>query len=262
MHTLQSLLFTGLAQRHGVSRAMPFSQRAWRKRHFAVDPGGLCAGLAHFWLMELLQRRRPLGRLRDPTPSTLEQIVELQSRSLYPEFSASHEFTDDDLELLWRKYGSADWVTVSRRIHDAVGGDCILYDLHQLFDYDSARIHTDDVLPVELEDFSELEPGSAFVAVLRYRRSGREAGHRVVFYLSRMGRYHFFDPNAGAVVEPDSSRFRRWLGDYYQVMPQRSFEPPASGPALRLYELRGVRCVVRCVASRPQPAARPRRRDA
>ncbi len=259
---VQSLLFAGLAQRRGISRALPFSQRAWRRRHFAADPGPLCTGLVNFWLRALLQRRKPLGVLRTPSRSTLEQIVALQSSGVYPEFPSNHVPTKADRAMLLRKYGSSDWLAVSREIQDTAGGDCILYDLLQQFDYESVRIHTHETPPTGFSKFPDADRGTAFVAVIRYCRSGREGGHRVAAYVSRTGRCHFFDPNAGAVVEPNGPRFQRWLRDYYQDMPHRSFELPASGPALSLYELRGVRCATGRAKIRSQLEVNRTRSDA
>ncbi len=232
--------FLLLAKECGIEKAVPFSQRAWRRRHYAVNPGKLCSGLTHFWLGEMLCRRGPLRQLRAPNNDALERIRQLQFHSYYPSFPRGHLLSDVDRMLLKRKYGTCDWPAISRQIKEQSGGDSILYDIAELYDYDSAAVTTFEHFPGVLPDFSSPLPGSAALVVLRYRQSGVATGHRIAYYLSKSRHSYFFDPNAGAILESRESVFHKWLSAYHEASPYPVITSPKDGPALKLYLLNGA----------------------
>ncbi|HEY6876613.1 MAG TPA: hypothetical protein VI299_01290 [Polyangiales bacterium] len=241
--------FLRLASDHGIEKSVPFSQRAWRRRHYAVDPGKLCSGLIYFWLDALLRRGRPLQQLRAPDDDTLRHIHELQATSYYPSFSDDHLPTEEDCALLERKYGTPRWSEVRERIRARAGGDAVLYDLATMFDFDAATVSRFEQFPDVLPDCALLPRGSAVIAVLRYRQSGVASGHRIAWFCNADGRHYFFDPNAGAVIESRATVFRSWIDAYYEAADYPIFSRPEDGASLRLYQLHGAR------SARPELAA-------
>ncbi|HEY6877403.1 MAG TPA: hypothetical protein VI299_05260, partial [Polyangiales bacterium] len=221
--------FLRLASDHGIEKGVPFSQRGWRRRHYAVDPGKLCSGLTYFWLDAMLRRGRPLQQLRAPCDETLRRIHELQATSYYPSFSDDHRPTEEDSALLERKYGTPHWSAVRERIRQRAEGDAVLYDLAMMFDYDAATVSVFEEFPDALPDCAALPPGSLVIAVLRYRQSGVASGHRIAWLCNGEGRHYFFDPNAGAVIESRAPVFRAWLGAYYQAADFPIFSRPEDG---------------------------------
>lgn len=68
------------------------------------------------------------------------------------------------------------------------------------------------------------------------------SGHQFVYYLDKEGVHHFFDPNAGEVIESDSDRFFTWLNLYLSAADFSRNRALPSVPFLTLYQLQGLSC--------------------
>jgi hypothetical protein len=233
-------LFSKLAAESSLFQAQAFSQRAWRKHHYSSDQGTLCSGLTNFWLDEKLQSRSPLSQFETPSAELLHQLVKMQALSYYPAFPRSFNPGIKELLLLSKKYGTQDWKAIQQRVLEAYQGDYILYDLSQMFRYDSASIERFTALPQALPELKSLPAGSAVIAVLRYLENGKPGGHRIAYYLDRINQHHFFDPNAGEIIESRDAVFHQWVKNFLLHNSYRRFAISTQDAFLTLYTLKNV----------------------
>lgn len=233
-------LFSKLAADSALLQAQAFSQQVWRKQHYSLDPGTLCSGLTYFWLTEKMCCRSPMSQIEEPNAELLHRISRLQALSYYPVFPQNFNPGERDLILLNRKYGTRDWREVRQRVIDEHQGDYVLYDLSQMFRYDSASIARFAHLPQVFPCREPLPPSSAVLGVLRYRQRGQPSGHRIAYYLDRDKRHHFFDSNAGEVVESRDPNFHHWLNAFFLHANYRKLRYSVEDSFLTLYKLRNV----------------------
>ncbi|SCY41492.1 virulence surface antigen [Nitrosospira sp. Nl5] len=233
-------LFSKLATDSSLSRAQAFSQQTWRKHHYAPDQGTLCSGLTYFWLNEKLCSRSPLSQFEEPSAELLHHLTSMQALSYYPAFPENFNPGERELLLLTKKYGTRNWKEIQQRVADEHQGDYILYDLSRMFCYDSASIVRFTVLPEALSCLTSLPVGSAVIGVLRYLENGQPDGHRIAYYLDRKNQHHFFDPNAGEVIESRDTGFHQWLNTFLIHASYRKLKPSIEDSFLTLYELRNV----------------------
>jgi hypothetical protein len=232
-------LFSKLAADSSLSRAQAFSQQIWRKHHYSSGQGTLCSGLIYFWLIEKLCSRSPLSQLEDPNTELLRHLASMQALSYYPAFPDNFNPGERELLLLTRKYGTQDWEEIRQCVADEHQGDYILYDLSRMFHYDSASIVRFADLPHALSCLKSLPAGSAVIGVLRYLENGQPGGHRIAYYLDRKNHHHFFDPNAGEVVEPCGTGFHQWLNTFLNHASYRKLKPSKEN-FLTLYQLENI----------------------
>jgi len=233
-------IFSRMATDSAVSCTREFSQASWRETHYRQDPGTLCSGLTHYWLTEKIRDRSPMDQLTEPDNELLHRIIHLQSLSYYPAFPAAFNPGERDLQLLHRKYGNRNWKEIQHTVNEQHQGDFILYDLYRTFHYDAASIMRFVRLPQVDAGWESPPPGSAVMAVLRYRENSQPGGHRIAYYLDQDNQHHFFDPNAGEVVEADISNFQQWLHAFCLHANYRKLKSPAEEALLTLYILRNV----------------------
>ncbi|MFC1750674.1 YopT-type cysteine protease domain-containing protein [Pseudomonadota bacterium] len=233
-------LFDKLATDLSLSRAQAFSQKIWRKYHYSSDPGTLCSGLTYFWLNEKLCSRSPMSQFEEPSAELRHHLTRMQALSYYPDFPENFNPSKKDLLLLTKKYGTDDWKNIQQRVIDKHQGDYVLYDLSRVFRYDSASVVRFTDLPQTLPCLNSLSAGSAMIGVLRYLKRGQPDGHRVAYYLDRNNQHHFFDPNAGEVIEPCDTLFHQWLNSFLIHASYRKFEPSINDAFLTLYNLKNV----------------------
>lgn len=233
-------LFSKLATDSSLSQAQAFSQQTWRKHHYSPDQGTLCSGLTYFWLNEKLCSRSPLSQLQEPSAELLHHLASMQALSYYPAFPENFNPGERELLLLTKKYGTQDWKEIQQRVVDEHQGDYILYDLSRMFRYDSASIVRFIDLPQALPCLKSLPAGSAVIGVLRYLENGQPGGHRIAYYLDRKNRHHFFDPNAGEVIESLDTGFHQWLNTFLIHASYRKFELSIEDSFLTLYQLKNV----------------------
>lgn len=238
---MHASLFASLAAQANVLDARPFSQRAWRAR-YAPGQGPLCSAFTQAWLSDTLHALPgcPLQRFNTPSTALVAHLLRLQAHSHYPAFPNGFVPGASDLALLAAKYGARDWPAVQRLVARAHGGDYLLYDLARSYRFGAARVTRLQRLAGAVGRLRPAPPACAVIAVLRYRIQGQDAGHRVAYYHDAARRHHFFDPDAGAVVEPDGARFRRWLLSYLRATPYRRCAR-AVDPFLTLYALDNAR---------------------
>ena len=233
-------LFSKLATDSSLSRTQAFSQQTWRKHHYSPDQGTLCSGLTYFWLHEKLRSRSPMSQLEEPSPELLHHLTSMQALSHYPSFPENFIPGERELSLLNEKYGTQDWKEIQRCVVNEHQGDYILYDLSRMFRYDSASIVRFTDLPKTLPCIKPLPTGSAVIGVLRYLEDGQPGGHRVAYYFDRKNQHHFFDPNAGEVVESRDTGFHQWLDTFLIHAVYRKFECSIKESFLTLYKLINV----------------------
>ena len=237
---MQFSLFSRLAADSALFQEQAFSQQAWRKHHYSPDPGTLCSGLTYFWLTEKMCCRSPMPQIQEPDAGLLDNLSRLQALSYYPASPKNFNPNERDMKLILKKYGPLDWKEVRRRVSDEHQGDYILYDLSQMFRYDAARITRFARLPQVFPCWEPLPPGSAIVGVLRYQKNGQPRGHRIAYYLDQDSQHHFFDPNAGEVMEPRNASFYQWLNAFFLQASYRKRQPSADDFFLTLYQLENV----------------------
>ncbi len=268
-------LFSKLATDSSVSQAQAFSQQAWRKLHCSADQGTLCSGLTYFWLDEKLCSRSPLSQFEAPSAELLHRLANMQALSYYPTFPENFNPGERELSLLIKKYGTQDWKAIRHRVAKEHQGDYVLYDLSRMFRYDSASIVRFTELPQVLsrpkslstcaKAFQQgastqtvhnstarkrnaagkllhkyLPQGSAVIGVLRYLENGQPGGHRIAYYFDRNNQHHFFDPNAGEVIESRDDVFHQWLNTFLSHASYRKFAPSIEDPFLTLYTLENI----------------------
>ncbi|MFC3153218.1 YopT-type cysteine protease domain-containing protein [Litoribrevibacter euphylliae] len=236
--------FSQLARNFGVQQARVFSQKAWREEEYVWDPGKLCAGLCHAWLQEKIHGRCLLDEIEQQRheihyANLLDEIHRVQEHSYYPVFPEGYAPCLDDLRLFESKYGTDDWLSIQCLVNAHYQGDYVLYDLSQTYDYDKADIKQFERMP-QLISWPQPPNESALLMVLRYSNQGRQRGHRFSVYFDSDARYHFFDPNAGEVIESDKQRFFCWLNAFFEEAKYSKKHALNGEPFLTLYQLHGV----------------------
>lgn len=232
--------FSNLAAQFPLHQAQAFSQQNWRRKFYPANQGTLCAGLTYFWLDEKLGSGVPLRQLDIPSATLLAHLAALQTQSYYPDFPKDFVLRESDLHLLIQKYGTGDWQALQQHVREKHQGDFVLFDLSRRFYYDTASIVRCMEPPGALSCLKALPAGSVALFVLRYLRDTRPAGHRIAYYLDPEHRHHFFDPNAGEIIEPTDTVFHQWLNAFLTHADYRKFAPSNKDPFLTLYLLENI----------------------
>ncbi|GLQ30864.1 YopT-type cysteine protease domain-containing protein [Litoribrevibacter albus] len=241
---MQASHFSQVANRFGVQTSEAFSQKAWRNKVYVWDPGKLCAGLCHMWLQEKLRGRSLLTFLETQQPihyftDLLDEIHRYQQLSHYPLFPEEYQPTQRDLQKLVEKYGTDDWLSIQCKVDLDYQGDFVLYDLSRTYAYDKASV-TQFISTPEFISWSSLPYGSLILGVLRYSRQGKQRSHRFCYFLDHQGNHHFFDPNAGEVVEANEARFFAWLNGFFAESEYFQKYEKSDNSFLTLYQLDDV----------------------
>lgn len=233
-------LFSKLASDSYVSQAQAFSQQILRKDYYSPEQGTLCSGLTYFWLDEKLYSRSPLSQLDAPNDELLQRLANIQALSYYPAFPENFNPGEKELLLLTKKYGTEDWRAIQQCVIDEHQGDYVLYDLSRMFHYDSASVVRFPGLPQTFRGLNLLRTGSAVIGVLRYMKNKQPDGHRIAYYLDQENRHHFFDPNAGEIIESCGTVFHQWLTTFLTHVIYQKFAPSIEDDFLTLYILDNV----------------------
>jgi hypothetical protein len=232
--------FSTLAADFSIVQAHAFSQSEWQTRHYSTGRRWLCSGLSYIWLDEKLRSRSLLPQLVAPGVELLQAIATLQDLSYYPAFPEHYQPCKEDLSLLAKKYGTQDWALLRRCVMDHHQGDYVLYDLSRLFRYDSANIIRFPALPGRFSSLRSLPLGSAAIGLFRYQTNGKPDGHRFGYYVDGGHCHHFFDPNAGEVIESRDAAFHQWFGSFLAQTGYGTAAPSAGDPLLTLYILQNI----------------------
>jgi hypothetical protein len=230
-------LFKKLAADFSLSQARYFSQVDWLKLHFSTEQNTICSGLIDYWLIEKLSARSPLLQVEEPSAELLIHLTLLQKLSFYPAFPKDFNPSERELQLLSLKYGSRDWKKIQRIVNDQHQNDFILYDLSRKVHYDSATIVHYANLQLAIKCKESIPAVSAVIGVLRYLVNGRPEGHRIAYYRDLDNSHHFFDPNAGEVIEPRDVNFHQWLKSFILNTNYKKSKPSPHEPFLTLYKL-------------------------
>lgn len=236
---MHNRLFTQLATDSELSRAQAFSQLSWLKHHYSANHNTLCSALTYFWLNEKLLGRSPLPQLAAPNSELLQNLSRLQALSYYPNFPKNFSPGKREQILLQEKYGTRDWKKIKLHVNKDHQGDYVLYDLSRMFFYDSARIIQFKARPRTLQPLKQPCPGSAILGVFRYLNNGQPDGHRIAYYFDQKKQHHFFDPNAGEVIESSDVTFYKWLNTFLLHNDYRKFKS-SHDHFLTLYELSNI----------------------
>lgn len=226
-----------------ASRAVPFNQRAFRRRYLPADATPLCSALVTGWLRAAKTRADYLAALRAPTPELLRHLVESQRTHAYPMLTGA-ALNAADREMIRDRYGLRDAEAPDTLLERLRAPDFAAYELRQNL---GMRTSTQSSFPGADEAFFAAlltgPPHGLVLKALSIRHAVTAADGRITHKSHRIGialrdrAWSLFDPIAGCVEFQAAKRAAAWLRAFWAASPYPARRSCAGVPLLTLYSM-------------------------